>query len=121
VELAALNAITHRYVGNEIMNRLTEFAKRGGSLAAIDAIALIESGIGNYCAARVGILAPRELRISRLMEREGISRRYAELRIDAQKSDEFFQKSCDCTLTNDGTREDFAEKCRRLFSEIYRR
>jgi len=120
-ELAALNAITHRYVGNEIMDRLTEFAKRGGSLAAIDAIALIESGIGNYCAATVGILAPKELRINRLMEREGISRRYAELRIDAQKSDEFFQKSCDHTLINDGTREAFAEKCRRLFSEIYRR
>lgn len=121
VELAALNAITHRYVGEEIMNRLTEFAKMGGSLAAIDAIALIESGIGSYCAATVGVLAPREMRINRLMSREGISRRYAELRIDAQKPDNYFRENCDHTLINDGTREEFADKCCRLFSEIYRR
>lgn len=118
VELAALNAITHRYVGNELMSRLTNFAKRGGRLAAIDAIALVESGVGSFCKATVGVISPREERVKRLIKREGIDRRYAELRIDAQKPNEFFQEHCDYTLMNDGTKEAFAEKSRELFTEI---
>lgn len=118
VELAALNAITHRYVGNELMRRLTDFAKRGGRLAAIDAIALVESGVGGFCKATVGVISPREERVKRLIKRENIDRRYAELRIDAQKPNEYFQEHCDYTLMNDSTKEAFAEKSRELFTAI---
>lgn len=121
VELAALNAITHRFVGNEIMRRLSDWAKNGGRVAAIDAIALIESGVSGYCRETVGITAPYETRISRLMKREGISREYAKLRVDAQKPNEYFEENCDNTLCNDGDRQSFETKCEALFSEIIRR
>lgn len=98
--------------------RLNEWARQGKTLAAIDAIELIESGIGNFCRATVGITAPTELRIDRLVQREGISQEYARLRIEAQKPNEFFKEVCDYTLENDDGRDVFAEKCRQLFKSI---
>ena len=117
-ELRALNAITHRYVGAEMNRRLTEWAKNGNKIAAIDAIALIEGGVANYCRTTVGIIAPRHTRIDRLMKRDNITEEYARLRIDAQKPNEFFQENCEHVLSNDSDRESFKIKCEKLFSDI---
>ena len=120
-ELRALNAITHKFVSGEIAGALTDWAKRGGELAAIDAIDLIEGGASNICKATVGITAPTETRIERLMKREGISREYAALRISAQKPNEYFETNCDYTVLNDSTEELFKTKCREVFESIFRR
>lgn len=114
--LADLNAITHKYVRRETDRRLRDWALNGGTLAAIDAIALFESGMAGRCSAVIGIIAPKEERIRRLMKREGISRQYAASRIDAQKPDSYFEENCDHILVNDGTVEDFRHKCRTLIS-----
>jgi len=120
-ELRALNAITHRFVGEEIARQLTDWARQGKDLAAIDAIALLEGGIANICKATVGIIAPTEARIERLMKREKITREYAELRISAQKPDGYFEKNCDFTVNNDGTEESFRIKCMEVFEGVVRR
>ena len=116
--LADLNAITHKFVGIEMTKRLSDWAKNAGTLVAIDAIALVESGVGNICKATVGITAPTDKRISRLMKRENITKEYAQLRIAAQKPNEYFEDVCDYTVSNDSTIENFSEKCRSVFSEI---
>jgi L-threonylcarbamoyladenylate synthase len=116
--LSLLGAITHKFVGAEIMGRLSAQARNGGELAAIDAIALIENGIAGFCKATVGITAPTEKRIERLMRRESISREYAELRINAQKPNDYFESVCDHTISNDSTMECFAEKCKQVFNNI---
>lgn len=120
-ELRALNAITHKFVGEDIGRQLAAWAKNGGELAAIDAIALIEGGISNICKATVGIIAPTDKRVERLMKREGISSEYAALRISAQKPNDFFKKNCDYTVSNDGTEDSFIIKCREVFEDIIRR
>ena len=116
--LADLNAITHKYVRRETNRLLREWALGGGTLAAIDAIALFESGLAERCNAVIGITAPRETRIARLMRREGISREYAASRIDAQKPDSYFEENCDHILVNDGTLEAFQQKCLDLISAL---
>ena len=116
--LLDLNAITHRYVCRAVDEALQTHAANGGRLAAIDAIALIESGLGETCTAVVGVTAPEEVRIARLMAREGIGRDYAAARIAAQKPEAFFREHCDYMLENDGTREQFQQKCRALFQNI---
>jgi len=120
-ELRALNSITHKFVGEEIGRELTNWAKCGGSIASIDAIALIEGGIANVCKATVGIIAPSETRIERLIKREGISHEYAALRISAQKPNEFFENNCDYIINNDGTEERFKIKCQEVFGAIIER
>lgn len=113
-----LNAITHRYVRAEVRARLRAWARQGGTVAAIDAIALIESGLAQLCTVTIGVTAPREQRIERLIAREGVTRDYAEARIDAQKPNEWFVQNCSHVLDNGGTLADFQRRCHQLIQEV---
>ena len=112
--LQDLNAITHGAIKAEIVRRLSE----NPPLAAIDAIALFEGGLAQLVDTTVAITAPRDARIQRLMKRDGISYEYAENRINAQKSESWFCQMCDYTLHNDGTQEQFQEKCSEFLDSI---
>ena len=59
-----------------------------------------ESGLAALCRATVGITAPREDRVLRIMARDGISEDYARLRISAQPSDGFYREHCSHILEN---------------------
>lgn len=105
--LQELNTITHSAVKREILRILDKNPK----LAAIDAIALFESGLNSLCDITVAVTAPEEQRIQRLIGREGISREYAKKRIAAQHADAWYQGKCSFALENDGTLADFQAKC----------
>ena len=105
--LADLNAITHGAIRQEVLRQLESKPR----LAAIDAIALFESGLAELCDRTVAITAPREDRVARLMARDGISEEYARSRIDAQHDDAWFRQRCSHVLENNGTQMHFQEKC----------
>lgn len=113
VLLNKLNNITNKY----ILNRVTDLAQ-SAKAAAIDAILLIESGLSNKCDYTVAVTAPMEKRIERIMARDGVSREYAVMRVNAQKSDDFYRLNCDYVLINDGSESIFRQKCEKLFKEI---
>ena len=112
--LLDLNAITHTEVKQEVLRRLAD----APALVAIDAIGLFEGGLAELCHTTVAVTAPEEMRIVRLMNREGISREYAQKRIAAQKSEAWFREKCDYVLENDGTLDAFATKCLAFLREI---
>ena len=116
--LADLNAITHRYVSSAIQTMLEDWAMQGGTLAAIDAIALFESGLAELCTVTVGIVAPTESRLQRLTMRDGISEAYARMRIAAQQPDAFFETNCDYMLYNNGSLFEFRKICDGLFTKL---
>jgi len=105
--LRELNKITHAAVRAYVERAL----EREQGLVGIDAIGLFESGLASLCDVTVAVTAPEESRLQRLMAREGISEEYALSRIRAQKSNEQFAALCDHTLVNDGSKEQFREKC----------
>ncbi len=117
--LADLNMISHRYVVRAIREQLKQAEADGVLCAAIDAIALFESGLDKLCHATLAITAPPEIRVRRIMAREGISEEYARSRVAAQNPDEFFTSRCGYTLINDrAAPEEFAERARALFVSI---
>lgn len=116
--LRDLNIITHRHINLEIRRILREHAMNGGTLAAIDAIELFSSGLAKRCTATVGVIADRDVRISRIMRRDGISREYAMMRVNAQRPNEYFIQKCSHVLENNGSQEEFIEKCRKTFEEV---
>lgn len=118
--LSDLNAITHRFIGEEIDRQLSAARAEGRSAAAIDAIALIESGLGDRCDAVVGVIASAELRVRRIMAREGIPETYARKRVNAQQGEEFFRTHCDYLLENTehDTPEAFRARALALFTDI---
>ena len=113
-----LNRIAHGRVVVEISERLGRARESGIQLAAIDAIALFESGAAELCRTTVAVTASDEVRVRRIMAREGISEEYARARIAAQKPSQWFEEHCDHILRNDGGREEFEEKARTLLLSI---
>ena len=105
--LQELNLITHAAVKKEVLRRL----EAKPSLAAIDAIGLFEGNLAPICHITVAITAPVDVRIQRIMARDGISEEYARSRIAAQHSDDWFASRCDHVLENSGTSEEFTAKC----------
>lgn len=112
--LEDLNRLTHSAVKAEVIRRLSSEPP----LAAIDAIGLFESGLDKLCQLTVAVTAPEDVRIARLMKRDGIDRSYAVSRIAAQKSQEAYSRLCDYTLVNDSTPDMFREKCFAFLAEL---
>ncbi len=112
--LLDLNRITHKAVKEEVLRRLENAPK----LVAIDAIGLFEGELASLCDTTLAVTAPEETRLSRLMERDGISRQQALDRMRAQKSQEWFVQQCRHHLHNDGTKDEFLAKCIALYENI---
>jgi tRNA threonylcarbamoyl adenosine modification protein (Sua5/YciO/YrdC/YwlC family)/dephospho-CoA kinase len=114
--LSDLNEIAHKYVRREVDWRI---ARWGGRLAAVDAVALIESGRARKCDLVVGVTAPFETRLRRVMARDKIDEQSARNRINAQKEDAFYTENCDYILRNDGgDAAEFEKTCKKFFAEI---
>ena len=113
--LARLNDIVYHFVVPEVERRLG----KDTGLYAIDAINLLESGISELCDKTIAVTAPTELRVRRIMARDGISEQYARMRITAQKPDEYYRTKCDCELTNAAdTPESFREEAREFIRRL---
>lgn len=116
--LAQLNSISHRYVSGLVDEMLRVWAMQGGTLAAVDAIELISSGLAVRCKAVFAVLSDTETRLKRIMDRDGISKEYALMRIKAQHSDEYFIENCGYILYNNCSKEEFENQCRKYFLEV---
>lgn len=106
-DLERLNQITHSAVYREVQRQLADQPP----LAAIDAIALFESGLSRLCTCTVAITAPLEDRVARLVARDGIPQDYARSRIAAQHSPQWFASRCDYVLENNGSEAAFEKNC----------
>lgn len=98
-QLEILNQIVYRHMFRAVSELLTQST---AELFAIDAINLLQSGLGDLCQVTVAITAPEEVRLRRIMQRDGIDEAAARLRIRAQEENDFFIQRCDHHLDNGG-------------------
>lgn len=119
-ELERLNIIVQQSVISRTHTLITEYRRQGKILTAVDAITLLESPLRKMCDITVAVLAPAEVRVKRIMSREGISEDYAWARVKAQKMDEYFIQNCGHVLLNDcGSADEFAQKAQEFLGPIY--
>lgn len=102
---AKLNSITHPVI-KRLMLEAAESAQ--GDTVVFDASQLFESGEDLICDRIIGVVADREIRLKRLLERDGLERTEIERRMSAQFSEEFFRTCCDDIIVNDGTEAELA-------------
>ena len=114
--LDKLNTIVFPAVTAAVREKISACSGRG---LVIDAINLIESGLGELCDCTIAVTAPPEVRIQRIMERDGICEDYARNRVAAQKSDSFYRKRCTLVLENRaGSREEFERLIQEFFGDF---
>ena len=95
-----LNAITHPSVIEEIKSIIKDMEEVGYRGVIIDAIALFESGLDALCDFNVTVIAPKEIRLERIIKRDNITEEKALERINAQKDEGFFTSKADFVLWN---------------------
>lgn len=116
--LDRLNGIVWPFIVQAVQAELQQQAPRP---CAIDAIGLLESGLGTLCTHTVAITAPEDARVARLCAREGIGEDYARLRIRAQKENAVFAAACGVTIENTfSSAEDFQSRCTAIFEQLLR-
>ena len=112
--MAQLNAIVYAHLVPEAARRA-----EGHDLVGFDAINVIESGMSLMCCRTVGVIAPAELRVRRIMARDGIDENYARMRIAAQKADTYYYEHCTDVLENaEATPQAFEEKALAFFARL---
>ena len=97
-KLSELDAIVRAHVPRECARRMAASDKQ---LIGLDAIKLIECGLGAICDATVAVTAPEEVRVKRIMARDSITEEYARSRVAAQQRAEYFRTRCDYEFVND--------------------
>lgn len=104
-KLATLNKITHKYILNKTDALLSQFEEQGYRAAIVDAPALYEAAYDQKCDFVIAVIAPRQLRLKRIMKRDNITEEAAQRRISAQHPDEFYSSKAKYTVVNDNNEE----------------
>ena len=110
---ARLNAITHPAILALLKQRLEDAADQGHAVAAVDAPLLFEAGVDAICDRIVAVIAPKEMRLGRIMARDGLTREAALQRLRAQHDDGYYARDGVDVLLNDSDIADLEDKARR--------
>jgi dephospho-CoA kinase len=111
----ALNGIIHPFVISELL-RSSE--QSDAPLAVWDVPLLFESGADAFCACTVAVLCSEEIRVARVMRRDGANEEQVRARMRAQITDETRAALATYTLTNEGTIDAFAAEADALIERI---
>lgn len=96
-DLEILNSLTFKYVVQEIRKRIKE---SNNNIIILDAPLLFESGLNKECTSVIGLIAPFEVKVNRIVARDGISEETAYSRINIQAKDEFYIDKADIVIEN---------------------
>lgn len=113
-ELQILNEITHSIVAERIEKMLNEFRDKKTELAVVEAIVPIKHGFLDMVDTVWVVLASENIRIQRIMARNGLTRDEAQQRIQAQMPDDAYKSLADQVVYNNGTFDDLKLQIRGL-------
>ena len=120
-KLENLNRITHHYIELLMRENIERHRKEGKRFILFDAPVLIEGHFDRLCDAVVCVLADKDTRIGRIMNRDGISLEEAARRIGVQQSDEFYISHADYIIHNDRGPEDAHRHTHAVIDEILKK
>ena len=95
-----LNNITHKFILDETRRIIEGERMRGAVAVIVDAPLLFESGFDRECDVIVSVISDEDIRVSRIVLRDGISEDDARKRIKGQLSDEELIKRSDYVVYN---------------------
>ncbi len=113
-----LNALVHPPVIAMTRERLARWEREGRRAALIDAPLLFESGLDAVCSLTVAVLAPEELRLRRIRERDGLTREEALRRMKAQPDEAYYRQRAGAVIENTGGLDSLRGKTEELLRQI---
>lgn len=114
----------NRIMLDEIVRRMTALAGRYNALkqnCLFDAPLLIEAGLDAVCDTNVAVIAPVNVRIDRLMARDGLTEAEIRSRVSRQHGDDYYVSHCEYVIVNDGSISQLEMKAGRVVNSILQR
>lgn len=93
-----LNKLTFIYVVDEIKRMISLSSTK--EIIIIDAPLLFESNLNKICDFVIGVVAPNEIKLQRIMARDGITEEKALKRLNVQKDNDFIKENADFIIEN---------------------
>lgn len=120
-KLKSYTDIIYPYITKNVLKTLTGFADDGANIVVLDAPTLFESGLNDICSVIVSVVAPMDIKIRRILERDGIPVEAVTSRLSAQKSEEYFTLKSDYVICNDADLGSLEAKTAEVISKIRER
>ena len=95
--LEKLNSLTFKYVVEEIKREIDE---ANYDVIIVDAPLLFESGLDKCCTKIIVLVAPLEIKVRRIMERDNLTEETALSRIKIQTKEDEYKKNADVVIEN---------------------
>ncbi len=112
---ARLNAVTHPLILSEIARQISN----ANGDVVLSAPLLFETGLDKLCDATVCVTCPYELRLKRLVERDGVTEKAAAAMIAAQMPDAERNAKANFTISSDRPRREFERDAIALFADLF--
>ena len=113
-----LNEITHPWILKAVDDEIAALKRNGAFCIVVDAPLLFESGADAICDRILAVIAPLEIRLTRIVRRDGISRAQALSRIRAQQTDSFYTEKSDYSIDGTAPLEQLEEKLAAVLHQI---
>lgn len=115
-KLKKLNAITLPYIRAASLEAMR--AQGDCPFVLYDAPTLFEVGADDLCECIIGVLADTEVRVQRIMARDGLDEPAARTRIGAQPDADFYRARCDYIVENNGGLADLQRQADAIFEDL---
>lgn len=109
--LPKLNALVHPIVFDDFAKWRQQKASEGFDYVLKEAAILFESGADKMVDAVIGVLAEKEIRISRAMLRDNIDLEVLNQRMQSQWPEQRWKDRCDWLIVNDGHQSLIEQVC----------
>ena len=111
-----LNSITHPAIISKVREYIDIYSKES-DVIIFDAPQLFESGGDKMCDEIIAVVAPMDVRLKRILSRDGISESDVLMRMNAQLDEDFFRANADYII--DGSKP--LKDVQRQFEEIMKK
>ncbi len=115
-KLKKLNAIPLPYIRGASLEAMR--AQGDCPFVLYDAPTLFEVGADDLCERIIGVLADTEVRVQRIMARDGLDETAARARIGAQPDADFYRARCDYIVENNGGLADLQRQADAIFEDL---
>ena len=119
-KLEMLNTIMYPYIVGEILRMIHRFSQQNHKLILLDAPTLFESRADDFCDLIISVVAKPELRMQRIMERDHISEKAAQQRMEMQLTEEFFRLHSATVLENNSSFSELWDAAQELSAKLIR-
>lgn len=116
-KLNRLNEITHKYVHIETKKLIENYRSENHKAVIVEVPLMFESGFDKMCDEIICVVADDNVRVQRIVKRNGISEKDAKNRINNQKNNNFYIEKSTIVVYNNGN-EDIRAQIEALISKF---